>query len=100
MTESERPAVKYGSDLQVSDLIRFLGTDLTITAITPYENTHLFPFMDERWGVLCSGDWSMTNDPDALWAQMPNGVWIRAHLYPDQDVSFGVPIVRSRPKSS
>jgi hypothetical protein len=42
----------------------------------------------------------MTIDPDALWAQLDNAVWVVAHHYPDQDVSFGVPIVRPRPNAT
>jgi hypothetical protein len=93
-TVARRPPVKYASDLQLGDTIRFLSGSYTITALPAYPNPHLFDFMDDRWRVAKSGDWGMTLDPDVLWAQLDNGVWISAHLYPDQDISFGVPLRR------
>lgn len=88
------PPVKYGSDLAVGDLIRCIGEDHVITSLPAYPNPHLFDFMDERWRVAESGDWGMTIDPDQLWAQLDNGVWVAAHHYPGP---VGAPYLRPRP---
>lgn len=92
-----KPSVKYGSDLKVGDVIRSIGQDYSVTAITPYPNPHLFEFMDDRWTIAHSGDWGMTIDPDHLWAQLDNRVWVAAHHYPF-DVDLGLPLLRTSPK--
>lgn len=88
---------KYGSELVVGDVIRTIGHDCPIISLRPYANLHLFDFMDERWRVAELGGWGRTIDPDLLWAQLGNGVWIDAGKYPDQDISFGKPLVREPP---